>query len=112
SNPGASQHEFVVTRTFDAPRERVFAAYTRREHLTHWWGPKGFKMLTCSIDLRPGGIFHYGMQAPNGNQLWGKWVLREIVTPERLAFVVSFSNEAGGTTRNPWSPDWPLDVLS
>jgi uncharacterized protein YndB with AHSA1/START domain len=50
--------EFVITRTFDAPRDLVWRAFTEAEHLKHWWGPKGFKMLSCKLDLRPGGIFH------------------------------------------------------
>jgi uncharacterized protein YndB with AHSA1/START domain len=44
--------------------------------------------------------------------MWGKWIFREIVRPERLIFVVSFSDEAGGETRHPWAPDWPLKTLS
>ena len=43
---------------------------------------------------------------------WGRWVLREIAAPERLVFVVSFSDAARGQTRNPWNPDWPLDLLT
>jgi uncharacterized protein YndB with AHSA1/START domain len=44
--------------------------------------------------------------------MWGKWVFREIVRPERLVFVASFSDEAGGVTRHPWAPDWPQKTLS
>jgi uncharacterized protein YndB with AHSA1/START domain len=50
---------FVTSRVFDAPRERVWQAWTDPEHLKHWWGPKDFKVHTCKVDLRPGGIFHY-----------------------------------------------------
>src|SRR5215468_2760397 len=87
-----SERAFVITRVFDAPLDLVFKAWTEAERLTHWWGPKGFKMLSCKLDLRPGGVFHYGMQAPNGAAMWGKWVFREIVAPKRLVFVVSFSD--------------------
>jgi uncharacterized protein YndB with AHSA1/START domain len=107
-----SSEEFVIFRMFDAPRERVWQAWTEPEHLQQWWGPKGFKVQTCKVDLRPGGIFHYGMQAPDGNAVWGRFVYREIVAPERLVFVVSFSDEKGGVTRHPWSANWPLHVLS
>lgn len=44
--------------------------------------------------------------------MWGKWVYREVVKPERLVFIVSFSDEAGGTVRHPLAPDWPLQTLS
>ena len=114
NSPGAepAEREFVITRVFDAPRELVFKAWTETERLKHWWGPQGFTMLSCQCDLRPGGVFHYGMRAPDGTVMWGKWVFREIAKPERLVFVGSFSDEAGGATRHPWAPDWPLETLS
>jgi uncharacterized protein YndB with AHSA1/START domain len=114
SNPApnaAACREFVITRTFDAPRDLVWRAFTEAEHLKHWWGPKGFKMLSCKLDLRPGGLFHYGMQAPDGSVMWGKWVFREIVAPERLAIVISFSDENAGITRHPFAPVWPAEML-
>ena len=104
--------EFVISRVFDAPRERVWRAWTDAEMLKHWWGPKGFKVHTCRVDLRPGGVFHYGMTAPDGTDMWGRFVYREIAAPERLVFVVSFSDPQGGVTRHPWRADWPLETLS
>jgi uncharacterized protein YndB with AHSA1/START domain len=108
----AAEEAFVISREFTAPRERVWKAWTEPEQLMQWWGPKGFKMLACKVDLRPGGIFHYGMQAPNGDPMWGKFIYREIVRPERLVVVVSFSDEHGGVTRHPMAPNWPLETLS
>jgi uncharacterized protein YndB with AHSA1/START domain len=104
--------EFVITRVFDAPRDLVFKAHTECERLKRWWGPKGFTMTACNLDLKPGGAFHYCMRSPNGQDMWGKFVYREIVAPERLVFVNSFSDEMGGSTRNPWMPTWPLEVLN
>lgn len=104
--------EFLLTRAFDAPRARVFDAWTKAEHLQRWWGPKGFTVRTCTVDLRPGGVFHYGMRAPNGQDMWGKFTFREIAPPERLVFVVSFSDAEGGVTRHPTSATWPLEVLT
>jgi len=104
--------QFVYTREFDAPRDLVFAAYTEADRLASWFGPKGLTMLRCSIDLRPGGVFHYGMRAPDGQSMWGKWTFREIVRPELLEFIVSFSDEKCGVTRHPMSAEWPLQVLS
>jgi uncharacterized protein YndB with AHSA1/START domain len=102
----------VITRVFEAPRDLVFKAWTERERLMRWWGPKRFTMVSCTLDLRPGGLFHYCVRSPAGKDLWGKLVYREIVAPQRLVFVVSFSDEEGKTRRNPWSPDWPLEVLN
>ncbi len=107
-----AEEQFVYTREFDAPRDVVFAAYTEADRLARWWGPTGFTMLHCSVDLRPGGVFHYGMRAPDGQSMWGKWIFREIARPELLEFIVSFSDEQCGVTRHPMSDTWPLQVLS
>jgi uncharacterized protein YndB with AHSA1/START domain len=69
-------------------------------------------MSCCKVDLRPGGLFHYGMKTPDGHEMWGKFVYREIVPPEKLVFVVSFSDPQGGTTRHPMAPTWPLEMLN
>jgi uncharacterized protein YndB with AHSA1/START domain len=103
---------FVISRTFDAPRALVWKAWTETEHLMKWFGPKGFTMPFAKNDLRPGGVFHYGLRSPDGHEIWGKWTYREIVEPERLVVVVSFSDEKGGVTRHPMAPDWPMETLS
>ena len=103
--------EFVIERLFDAPRDLVWKVFTQSDHLMKWWGPKGFKMLVGDLDLRPGGTFHYGMQAPDGSEMWGRWVFREIVKPERLVFVSSFSDKDGGLSRHPMAPTWPIEML-
>lgn len=103
---------FEITRIFNAPREQVWKAWTDPERLKHWWGPKGFTVHTCKVDLRPGGTFLYGMKAPDGSDMWGKFVYRKIEAPTRLEFIVSFSDAKGGVTRHPSSPGWPLEILS
>jgi uncharacterized protein YndB with AHSA1/START domain len=103
---------FVITRIYQAPRDLLWQMWTRMEHLKRWFGPKGASISACTLDLRPGGIFHYGMQAPGSPVMWGKWVFREIVVLERLVFVSSFSDADGGLTRHPMNTDWPLDTLS
>ncbi len=106
------KNEFTITRIFDAPLDLVWKANTESGHLMQWWGPKGLKMLSVHLDLRPGGIFHYGMESPDGTQMWGKFVYREVVPQEKLVFVVSFSDEKAGITRHPLSQTWPLEVLN
>ena len=103
---------FEISRVFDASRDRVWKAWTEAERLKHWWGPAGFKVHTCKVDLRPGGSFLYGMTAPDGTDMWGKFAYREIEAPKRLVFINSFSDPKGGVTRHPWSPNWPLQMLS
>ena len=105
--------EFVISHTFDAPRDLVFRAWTETEHLVHWWGPKGMTVTDLTNDLRPGGMMHYAMRMPGGGVMWGRWIYREIVPPEKLSFVTSFSDPQGGVTRAPFfAGGWPLEVLS
>jgi len=106
------QDEFATMRTFDAPRELVWKAFTEPERMKEWWGPKGFKVIHSKMDLRPGGVYHYGMQSPEGHEMWGKFVYREIVPPERLVLVSSFSDRDGNITRHPMAPTWPREMLS
>jgi uncharacterized protein YndB with AHSA1/START domain len=103
---------FVISRVFDAPRELVFKAFTDPKHMKHWWGPKGFKVVASDMDLRPGGTYHCGLQAPDGSTMWGRFVYREIAAPEFISLVSSFSDEKGGITRHPMSASWPLEMLS
>lgn len=104
--------DFVLSRVLDAPRDLVWGCFTDPERMKHWWGPKGFTVIASKIDLRVGGTYHYGLKAPNGTAMWGKFTYREIVPPERMVFINSFSDEKGGVTRHPGSPTWPLEMLS
>jgi len=104
--------DFVIARSFDAPRERVWQALTDAERMKEWWGPTGFTVFFAQMDLRPGGVFHCGMRSFEGYKMWGKYTYREVAAPERLVFVHSFSNEAGGVTRHPIVPTWPMETLT
>lgn len=112
ASPGLDPATFIFERELNAPRELVFKAFTEREHLVQWWGPKGFAMLHAKLDLRPGGMFHYCMRSPQGDLMWGRFVFREISAPERLSYVTSFSDERGEIVRAPFAIDFPLEVLS
>ena len=112
SDTDAAQGELVITRVFDAPRDLVWKAFSEAERLMQWWGPKGFAMRVGTLDFRPSGVFHYCMQSPDGHDLWGRFVYRDIVAPERIVFVSSFADAEGNAIRNPWSPTWPLEILN
>jgi uncharacterized protein YndB with AHSA1/START domain len=81
-----ARHELVITRTFDAPRSLVWAAWTNPKHIMQWWGPQGFSNSSCELDLRVGGSFHLNMCAPDGNCYPCKGTYREIVEQERIVF--------------------------
>ena len=107
----STDRALVVTRVFDAPRELMWKALTEPERLERWWGPKGFTSRIHKLELRPGGTFLYSQRNAEGLEMWGKWVYREIIAPERLVFVSSFTDEKGNPARNPFEPNWPLETL-
>jgi uncharacterized protein YndB with AHSA1/START domain len=102
---------FLISRTFDAPREQVWKAWTVRARLMQWFGPNGHTMPAAKLDFRPGGSFHYCLCAPDGKETWGRLVYREIASQERIVSVSSFSDEDGGIVRHPVGVTWPLELL-
>jgi len=110
---GMMSKPFVISHEFNAPREVVWQAWTERDRLVKWWGPKGFTMSHAQLDLRPGGMLHYRMEGPDGKEMWGRFVYREIVPPSKLVWVNSFSDKDGGITSHPFSKDaWPMQMLT
>lgn len=76
--------ETVLTRAFDAPRRLVFDALTQPELLRRWYGPAGWEMTVCDVDLRVGGAFRFVSRKPDGKEIGQHGVYREIAPPERL----------------------------
>jgi uncharacterized protein YndB with AHSA1/START domain len=107
-----SEDIFFYSREVDAPRELLFEVWTKKEHLEKWFGPAGSKITACTNDLRPGGMLHYCMEFGNGFLMWGRWVYKEIVPPEKLVFINAFSDENKGITKHPMAPDWPDELVS
>jgi uncharacterized protein YndB with AHSA1/START domain len=104
--------DFVISRVFDAPRDLVWRCFAEPERMNEWFGPKGSVIVASTMDFRVGGTYLGAMRDPSGRVMWAKFVYREIVAPERLVWVHSFSDEAGGLTRHPLSPTWPLELLT
>lgn len=92
-SPDAGEQEFVVERQFTAPRTLMFQVFTQPEHIKRWWAPQPYTIPTCTIDLRPGGIWHYCMRSPEGQEHWARSVYREIMPPEKLVYTSTFADE-------------------
>src|SRR5713226_9041266 len=107
-----SDEEIRMTRLFDVPRQIVFAAMTKPEHVKRWWGRlgEGYSVPVCEIDLRPGGAWRFVNRHPKGEvAFYGQY--REITPPSRIVFTeifeqfpdsvsvvtVDFTDEAGKT---------------
>jgi uncharacterized protein YndB with AHSA1/START domain len=87
--------ELTITREIKAPRARVFAAWTDISQVSLWWAPRGFTLLECEIDLRPGGIWLRRMRGSDGRITVKHGVYREILPPERLVFTYNTQHPDG-----------------
>ena len=87
--------QITATRTFDAPRELLWKAWTDPVHISNWWGPDGFTTTTESMDLRPGGVWKHTMHGPDGTDYPNKAIYVEVVEPERLVYTNSGSTDGG-----------------
>lgn len=99
-----------ITRVFDAPLARVWKAFSERDEIAKWWGPKGFTFEAKAFEFRPGGVYHYRMRSPE-QTMWGRFTYRDIVKEQRIIFVNAFSDEHGGLTRAPFDIVFPLEIL-
>ncbi|PYX28129.1 MAG: ATPase [Acidobacteria bacterium] len=93
TTPG--DREIVMTRVFDAPRNLVWDAFTKPELLKRWFGPRGWSMVACEVDLRVGGGFRFVLRGPDGKDMGMRGVYREIVAPERSVHMESFDDYPG-----------------
>lgn len=101
----------ILTRTYSAPRQLVFDAWTKTEHLQNWQFPfKGFKCEFVSHDIRPGGTTLHKMTAPNGFEMWLLTQYEEIIEPRCIVFRQYPSNENGDILPNPQNPNWPKEM--
>ena len=97
----AEVRDFTLVRRFAAHRELVFAAFIEPERMQHWWAPKGFSMLSCSLDLREGGAWRMRIRSDESGAVQTEvGVYREIRPPERLAFTHAWVR-ANGTLTQP-----------
>lgn len=85
-----SDREIVMIRAFDAPRDLVFEAWTKPEHVRQWWGST---MLVCEADVRPGGSWRYVTTASDGTEAPFTGVYREVTPPERVVHTEIFDVE-------------------
>ena len=93
-----AERVLVIERVFDAPRTLVFKAWTEPEHMTKWFGPRGFKSTVLKHDLRPGGEYRIHMLGPDGDH-WNQGVFREVREPELLVMAGGWADGAGNFTR-------------
>ena len=77
-----TDREIVMTRVFEAPRRLIFDAMTKPELLKRWFGPRGWAMTECEVDLKVGGAWRFVLRGPNEREMSMHGVYREINRPE------------------------------
>ncbi len=102
-----------IERVFNAPRQLVFEAWTKVEHLNNWM----FPMPGCTCDYKEANITNGGtslhkVTMPNGHEMWLHTKFEEVVSPEKLVFLQYMSNEAGEIVEMSHIPNWPKDMLA
>jgi len=90
-----SDREIVLTRVFDAPRRLVWDAFTKPELLKRWFGPRGWSLVVCEVELKVGGGFRFVLRGPDGRDMGMRGVYREIVPPDRSVHMESFDDFPG-----------------
>jgi len=93
-----TDREVVLTRAFDAPATLVFDALTQPDWLKRWYGPTGWSLVVCEIDLRVGGAWHFVSRRPDGKQIGQLGVYREIEKPERIVNTEKWEDWDAGET--------------
>ena len=91
-----SDREIAITRVFDAPRSRVFDAYTKPELIKRWMGPRGWSLVVADIDLKEGGAYRFVGRGVDGKDMGWGGIYREVARPERLVATEKFDQ--------PWYP--------
>lgn len=113
-----NERVLILERIFDAPRDLLFKMFKEPEHLKRWWGPKGWEIPVCTVDFRPGGVWHYCMKCVDENlgdffgmESWGKGVYQEIIEPEKISYIDYFSDAEGNSDNSMPSTEITLEFV-
>lgn len=90
-----TDREIVLTRVFDAPRQLVFDAFSKPELLKRWFGPRGWSLTVCEVDLKVGGGFRFILRGPDGRDMGMRGDYRELAPPDRSVHMESFDDYPG-----------------
>ena len=102
-----------IMRMFNAPRERVWKAWTDPEDIKRWWGPKNFTVPFAENDFCVEGKYLMAMRSPDGKDFWSTGTYKEIVPMERVKLTDSFADEEGNVVSASYygmSGDFPLEL--
>ncbi|KRB50768.1 polyketide cyclase [Rhizobium sp. Root708] len=86
------EHELVLVREFDAPREKIFKAWTDPVLMKEWFVPRPWSIAEAKLDVRPGGSNLIVMRSPDGQEFPNRGVYLEIVENEKIVFTDAFTS--------------------
>ncbi len=107
----SGKEKFVINRSFDAPLDLMFEAWTAPEHFSQWLPPAGFQMQFIRCDLKQGGSTFFCMSG-GGIKMYGRAHYLEIRKPNRIVYTQQFCDENEKVVRHPMSPTWPETMLT
>jgi len=108
----SGKEKFVINRTFEAPIELVFDAWTQPERVVQWLPPMDFDMTYVRADIKTGGNSVYRMSNGQGITMYGRADYVEITRPRRLVYTQQFCDENEKVSRHPMAPTWPETMLT
>src|SRR6478609_7381470 len=111
SNQTNQKQGLTIVREFKAPKSLVFNAFSNAEAFAEWWGPVGMPITVLKFDFKKDGKVHYKMEG-NGQTMWGIFVYRNIVKPDLIEFVNSFSDESGKICKAPFPIEFPSEIFN
>ena len=98
----ASDRELVLIRIINAPREKVYRAWTEPELIKQWFAPKPLTTKTKHMEFKEGGDRHYAMVMPDGQEFWSRQDYQTINPIDGYVALDAFSDETGAV-----NPDLP-----
>src|SRR5262245_29660126 len=101
---------YVLERTFSAPRELVWKAWTNPELVARWYGPRA-ETIVHRLELKPGGLWLVEMRW-GGKSMYQRVEYTEVAPPERLVWLHSTSDADWKVIPSPMMPNWPLVLLT
>lgn len=108
----SGKENFVINRSFEAPLETVFDAWTDPKVISQWLPPTGTRMEFLKADVKPGGSTFFYMTNDQGLKFFGRTQYLEISKPNRIIYVQQFCDENEGISRHPLAPTWPEAMLT
>jgi uncharacterized protein YndB with AHSA1/START domain len=88
--------EVTLERELPVGAERVWQSWTNAAHLEAWWGPEGWTTTVYALDVRPGGLWHFGMgPAGEPREVWVRSIYTEVIAGTSLSYLEGFSDESG-----------------